>query len=320
MMHPTISVIIPAYNAEKYIVPCVESILNQGDVNLEIVIVNDGSKDNTHQVCLELAAKHPEINYFRKENGGANAARRYGLSKITGDYVAFCDSDDTFPANVLPTMLRRVIDNDLDIYLGCSYDFTLDGRVSFVQHNKISGILSGKEYCEGILRHKIIYGSVSKLLKRSAISDSDFNLPRDIVFNEDVFVNISTGLKAKRVGVYNDLVVYNYYIGNTESVCHTLQMSEDSWLDLFRRLMELNQRNGGIICNEALYSYFETKIRGSYYNRGYKVKDRRRIRNFLFNRNNTPFRTVKSMVLYLLLTIPMLDNLYICAYRHFRLK
>lgn len=89
-----ISIIVPVYNAEKYLQKCLDSILEQTYQNLEIIIVNDGSTDNSGQICQEYEKKDSRIIYIEKENGGVSDTRNTGLDRMTGSYVTFVDSDD----------------------------------------------------------------------------------------------------------------------------------------------------------------------------------------------------------------------------------
>ena len=118
-MNPTISVIVPAYNAESFIVPCIESILNQSFRDLELILVDDGSKDRTAEICQSFAAKDPRVKYLYKTNGGVIQALKTGVIAATGDWIAFCDHDDTIPAEGLGT-LYKLTGEDTDLVAGFS--------------------------------------------------------------------------------------------------------------------------------------------------------------------------------------------------------
>ena len=94
MKQPLISVIIPVYGVEKYIAQCLESVINQKYKNLEIIVVNDGTKDRSAEIAKEYAAKDSRIKVFDFENGGLSVARNRGLEIATGDYISYIDSDD----------------------------------------------------------------------------------------------------------------------------------------------------------------------------------------------------------------------------------
>ena len=91
---PKISVIVPVYNSEKYLHRCIDSILAQTFTDFELLLIDDGSKDNSSAICDEYAAKDSRVRVFHKENGGVSSARNMGLDNAQGEWIAFCDSDD----------------------------------------------------------------------------------------------------------------------------------------------------------------------------------------------------------------------------------
>ena len=93
-MDDLISVIVPVYNVEEYLDRCIESIVNQTYKNLEILLIDDGSTDNSYNICDKWAKKDNRIKVVHKENGGVSSARNVGLDVATGDYIGFVDSDD----------------------------------------------------------------------------------------------------------------------------------------------------------------------------------------------------------------------------------
>ncbi|MCS4303757.1 glycosyltransferase family 2 protein [Chryseobacterium sp. BIGb0232] len=101
-----ISIIVPVYNVESYLTKCLDSLVNQSHQNIEILVIDDGSKDNSGKIIKEYAEKYPnKIRAFTKENGGLSDARNFGLDKVTGDYIGFVDSDDY----VAETMFEEMI-------------------------------------------------------------------------------------------------------------------------------------------------------------------------------------------------------------------
>ena len=115
MKKPLVSVVVPAYQAENLISQCIESILNQTYENLEILIVNDGSTDRTGQICDDYAQKDDRIRVFHKENGGVSSARNMALANATGEYVVFCDSDDTMRKAYVEILLKNALENDCQV-------------------------------------------------------------------------------------------------------------------------------------------------------------------------------------------------------------
>lgn len=105
-MQPKVSVIIPVYNVERYIRRCLDSVVSQTLPDVQIILVNDGSRDSSGDICQEYARKYPNITYFSQENAGSAAARNAGLEYAAGEYVGFVDSDDW----IEPTMYQRLYD------------------------------------------------------------------------------------------------------------------------------------------------------------------------------------------------------------------
>ena len=114
-MDELISVIIPVYNVQAYLVRCVDSVINQSYDNLEIILVDDGSSDNSSQICDELALKDRRIKVIHKTNGGLSDARNVGLEKSVGDYILFVDSDDFIHQEMVEKMYGIIQKNETDI-------------------------------------------------------------------------------------------------------------------------------------------------------------------------------------------------------------
>lgn len=115
MKQPLISVIIPVYGVEKYIAQCLESVINQIYNNLEIIVVNDGTKDRSADIAKEYAAKDSRIKVYDFQNGGLSVARNRGLEIATGDYISYIDSDDWLDTKMYETLLEAAMKNDADM-------------------------------------------------------------------------------------------------------------------------------------------------------------------------------------------------------------
>lgn len=123
-----ISVIVPIYNTEKYLKRCVDSILSQEEVKLEIILVNDGSNDGSGQIAKEYAEKYPnQIIYLEKENGGLSDSRNYGVERAKGDYLAFVDSDDYLQKGVF-SQLVPYMEKEIDLIKYKTIKVEEDGR------------------------------------------------------------------------------------------------------------------------------------------------------------------------------------------------
>lgn len=115
MYMPLISVIIPVYGVEKYIAQCLESVINQTYDNLEIIVVNDGTKDRSAEIAKEYAAKDNRIKVYDFDNGGASAARNRGIKLAKGEYIAFLDSDDWIEGQMYEKLVNEAIKSNADI-------------------------------------------------------------------------------------------------------------------------------------------------------------------------------------------------------------
>ena len=116
-----VSIIVPCYNVEKYIERCLNSLINQEYSNIEILCIDDGSKDNTKKIIKNFLEKDSRIKYFYKENGGLSSARNYGLKYIDGYYCCFIDSDDYVDSTYVSKLVNSIEKNNADIAV-CEFD------------------------------------------------------------------------------------------------------------------------------------------------------------------------------------------------------
>ena len=133
MENPKISVIVPVYNAEKYIDRCMQSIYNQTFTDYEIILVNDGSKDKSAEICRKYAQNDKRITFIDKENGGAGSARNAGIEAAKGQYLAFPDVDDWFEPEMYEVLYNIAISRDYDmVFSGANYfSKTKEGKLVF---------------------------------------------------------------------------------------------------------------------------------------------------------------------------------------------
>ena len=115
MENQLISIIVPVYNVEEYLKQCLDSILEQTFSDYEVILVNDGSTDNSGLICQEYAEKDSRIRYFEKENGGLSDARNYGIEQAQGEYLTFVDSDDFLDKMHLNVLYTALVSNNVDI-------------------------------------------------------------------------------------------------------------------------------------------------------------------------------------------------------------
>ena len=188
MSNPKISVIIPVYNAESTLRRCVDSVLAQTFTDFECLLINDGSKDKSGEICDEYAAKDSRIRVFHMENGGPSAARNFGLNQAIGQYVIFQDADDYLLDNgSYLKLITYAIQNNLDIL---RFDYSIvdkDGNLNMQKSLDKKAHLYRSVFSPAVLVHEAFCGewfTVLCLIKRTVIGNVRFN--PNLTFLEDM--------------------------------------------------------------------------------------------------------------------------------------
>lgn len=213
-MEDLITVIIPVYNAEKYIAECLESLINQTYKNLEIIVINDGSKDNSGTICDQYKEKDSRIQVIHKENGGVSLARNSGLEIAKGKYIAFVDGDDYLDKEYFEKMLKILKEKQVDIVL-CGFNRVYDNNIEKVTKGK-SLIMNKEEFLTDILNVQGGAGIVhSKLWKKEVIQGTNFD--KNIKIGEDSYFCIQAVKNVNNVYVLDE-ALYNYRFNNESAV------------------------------------------------------------------------------------------------------
>ena len=121
MMNKLVSIIIPVYNVEKYLAECIESVLKQTYQNIEILLIDDGSPDNSGKICDEYEEKDSRVRVIHKENGGVSSARNVGLEQANGEYITFIDSDDFVSESYIEELYIALENGNSDLAF-CKYN------------------------------------------------------------------------------------------------------------------------------------------------------------------------------------------------------
>lgn len=188
-MHPKISVIIPVYNAEKYLQNCLDSILKQSYKNIEIICVNDGSIDNSQNILNKYARQDKRLISIEKENGGVSIARNNGISMASGEYIAFVDSDDYIESNYIEELYLSIVSNKADLAICKVNNFGCLNRVDKLSYNYMELNENYEDEWEEINRNFLLYGPCNKLYKTTIIKKNDILFPKDITYGEDLLFN-----------------------------------------------------------------------------------------------------------------------------------
>lgn len=166
-----ISIIVPVYNVEKYLEQCLDSILNQTYKNLEIILVDDGSTDNSGSICDRYGEKDSRIKVIHQKNGGVCAARNTALKAVTGDYIGFVDPDDWCAEDMFEYLCTKLEETDSDVSV-CRYYRIIEGKTTTSRCDGIDRVLTKDEAIEELVNHFIIRHIFwNKLFKRELFED-----------------------------------------------------------------------------------------------------------------------------------------------------
>ena len=218
-MNGLISVIVPVYNAGEYFDKCVNSIVNQTYKNLEIILVDDGSTDDSGVRCDKFAENDIRIKVIHKENGGAASARNAGLDAASGDYIGFVDADDWVDSDMYEIMLNEIIEYNADAARCGIVRMCADGKTeSWGTDNFNIIITDGKQVLKDVAEGVGILpvSPCNKLFRRDFIGDIRFDTR--FGFAEDTLFNFCVAENIKKM-VYHDVNRY-HYISNSDSVTH----------------------------------------------------------------------------------------------------
>lgn len=238
-MDSLVSVIIPIYNMEQFIERCIQSVLSQRYSNLEIILINDGSEDNSASICERFAKGNSNIIFINQENKGVSAARNAGIQKATGKYLLFLDADDFLPPNAIHTLVEAAEKANSDMAIG---------KISETEQIPI-GIFEGTDFLIKVLEdNPIAYYSWRILYKRTFVQDVRF--PVGYVCGEDSYFVFECALKQPRVVTIREQV-YVYFVNQNSAtrssftekryndVCDLLNKKEIIISELFPELIPL---------------------------------------------------------------------------------
>ena len=223
-MEKLISVILPCYNVEKYIDKCMDTIINQTYKNLEIILVDDGSPDNSGKICDEWAKKDSRVKVVHKKNGGLSSARNAGMEVATGDFITFVDPDDYVDKTMYEKMISRINEENSDIcFVGFVhvYENGKPNNVYIEENLKILEKEINFKYFhlfnfnkkDNVTRTDNIMGSVWRvLIKKDLVEDVKFI---ENVVSEDLFFMVEILKKVKKVSVIDEnLYFYLQRVGS----------------------------------------------------------------------------------------------------------
>jgi glycosyltransferase involved in cell wall biosynthesis len=215
-----VSIIVPVYNAEKYIDDCVNSILNQTYSNIEVILVNDGSTDKSGLICDNYAELDNRVKVIHQKNSGPSIARNVGITVSTGDYIQFADADDLLEKDMTKILVKHMFENVQLVICGYQSIYLLEnkkssnlrypqylGSYSMVEFNQYFGNL----YFEGFINSPCNKLYIAKLIKNNNLEfPKNINMGEDLLFNLEYFKKCNTNVYIIKDTLYKYIKISNH--------------------------------------------------------------------------------------------------------------
>lgn len=228
-LKPKVSIIIPVYNVEKYLEDCIKSISDQTLDDIEIICVNDGSKDSSLEILNKLAENDGRIIVIDQKNAGAGAARNTGIARATGKYLGFVDSDDLIYPTMYEEMYEKAEKTQADMVITGEIETFFDNNIVFPDIGSTHtvdemtlGSFKAIEYPE-ILKNIFLW---NRIFLRSFWQENDFEIPVGRKFAEDMLICTQASVLAKKIG-YVKGPLYKYRNVREDSLSFTLAKSQN---------------------------------------------------------------------------------------------
>lgn len=231
---PKVSVIVPVYNAGKYLQECIDSILNQTLFDLELILVDDGSTDDSPEICEQFAKKDARVRCIHQANAGAAAARNQGMNVARGEYIAFVDSDDWIDADMYKRMVDTAKENNCDLVIcDClkesdsgSHLYTHGLPAGFYDRKRMYSVYFPQLLMPDTMEYPVTISSWLLLIRREVITANQITFPEGMRFSEDLLFGSEVGHFAQSMTYLKEYAPYHYR-QNPDSVTHTAY--KDKW-------------------------------------------------------------------------------------------
>lgn len=251
MIQSLITVVVPVYNVELYLEDCIDSILNQTYQNFEIILVDDGSTDNSEKICNQMAKINDKITVIHQLNQGVSAARNNGINEASGKYIIFVDADDTVENKYLEYLITPFFDNnDIDISI-CGYSkVKSNGFIDLKTSGNEKHMTNRELFEDAFLDYGIEGYPFNKLYVTDKIKQFSIKFDKSIKICEDLLFYIEY-LSHVKTGFYNPKPLYNYKVRENSALTLRLPGNDfrESWLteiDAYKKIENLIPRNLGV--------------------------------------------------------------------------
>lgn len=257
-MNEIVSVIIPVYNLQKYISRCIESIINQTYSNIEIIIIDDGSKDNSYKICCNYYQNDNRIKLFKNPSKGVSSARNIGIRNAVGSYICFVDGDDYIEETMIENLVKWIKESKSDIAICGTKDIDENGKLIKTCLEKEIRIYSREEFLKGILiGHPFTCVSWGKIYKSEIVKKNLFD--ESIYIAEDLeWLNRMLSM-LNRI-YFNPMNLYNWTVRSTSSL-HSMKLSDSQQeIEIVNGIMR-EYKDKKIIYNATIPRYIHCNLR-----------------------------------------------------------
>lgn len=220
-MNEKVTIVVPIYNADRYLDNCIKNLKAQTYENLEIILVDDGSTDDSGKKCDDFARDDDRIRVIHQPNGGPSLARNTGMEKATGDFILFYDADDDIVPNLVEDNVKLAIQNDADVVM---FGFWYHNMDTGVRRDNILGrsfVGNADEFFDDYLLltidHEVFNAPWNKLYKRSFLEKNGLHFCTEVPIYEDAAFNSIMLQHAEKI-VVNDQMYYVYYVRSAGSL------------------------------------------------------------------------------------------------------
>lgn len=255
---PLVSIIIPVYKVEKYLRETVESVQKQTYEHIEIVLIDDGSPDNSGALCDELAQNDKRIKVVHQSNSGVTKARKHGVDVATGEWIVFLDGDDQLLSNTIEYFITTALAKNVDIVQ--TSNIRVSGKTQTLSRMSAKGTYDKKGYLSLLANGRITGGIGGKIIRKSLFDSKTMDIPQGITNNEDMLMNIRLSQRLNSIYCNPKNGFYLYFVRDNSASRKKIPLK--NWQLLYKEYSSMKESYGSVMnlfIVNSIYERFITK-------------------------------------------------------------